>query len=111
MGDAAPLTLLLVEARAEQQPLLAFRGVRCGPHTTFARLMCFTCATGGLCELCERCKAAWTTSGCGARLWPCCLPRASMCGRLGLGNRECVEPRLPPRREKPGAGATLKLLV
>eukprot|EP00966_Prymnesium_polylepis_P315704 7294598-Prymnesium_polylepis.1 len=27
-----------------------------------------------------------TTSGCGARLWPCCSSRASMCGCLGLGN-------------------------
>eukprot|EP00966_Prymnesium_polylepis_P075055 1741142-Prymnesium_polylepis.1 len=53
--------------------------------------MCFTCATGGLCGWAVRAaKAAWTTSGCGARFWPCCSPRASMCGRLGLKNRECT---------------------
>eukprot|EP00966_Prymnesium_polylepis_P248329 5741235-Prymnesium_polylepis.1 len=92
---ATPLpsrTLLLVEARAEPQPLLAFRGIRCGPHTTFARLMCASHvppedSADGLCELCERCAR----EGCldhqpavaaRARLWPCCSPRASMCGRL-----------------------------
>eukprot|EP00966_Prymnesium_polylepis_P196826 4561110-Prymnesium_polylepis.1 len=32
--------LRLVEARAERQPLPAFRGVRCGSQTTFPRLVC-----------------------------------------------------------------------
>ena len=32
--------LLLVEARAEQQPILALRGVQRGPHAALCRLMC-----------------------------------------------------------------------
>eukprot|EP00966_Prymnesium_polylepis_P292857 6763865-Prymnesium_polylepis.1 len=39
----------LVEARAERQPLPAFRGVQCGSHTTFPRLVCIIRAAGGLC--------------------------------------------------------------
>ena len=39
--------LLLVEARAEQQPILALRGVQLGPHAALCRLMCLMWAGAG----------------------------------------------------------------